>query len=279
MFVKSVNMKVKGILGLHRFGTELTCVYKGVREVYPFNMVQQVVLLSIRLSTESTSEHCTRAHLTAGYIAHNVFLQHTPVISWTIDKVRDSNKKDPLGLRLCLSESGKRLSIFLKCTCMYRNLESLFSGFWQGKSWHWKSGHRKGGKSEAREARKIWEGQRLWLLLFVGCVHVNWQRILGRQCLGTVGTVVSERVGKVDPLNVVQQVVLLCGRLSTEGAPENHTGAHFVARHLSRDEFLQHTPVISWTDSIISGCPMIYLFDGLPSISRSPFRCKVECSV
>ena len=28
MFVKSVNMKVKGILGLHGFGTELTCVYK-----------------------------------------------------------------------------------------------------------------------------------------------------------------------------------------------------------------------------------------------------------
>ena len=81
MFVKSVNMKVKGILGLHRFGTELTCVYKRVGEVYPFNMVQQVVLLSICLSTEGTSEHCTRTHLTAGNIAHNVFLQHTPVIS------------------------------------------------------------------------------------------------------------------------------------------------------------------------------------------------------
>jgi len=50
----------------------------------------------------------------------------------------------------------------------------------------------------------------------------------------------------VDSLNVVQQVVLLGGRLSTEGAPEDHTGAHFVARHLSRDEFLQDTPVISF---------------------------------
>ena len=49
----------------------------------------------------------------------------------------------------------------------------------------------------------------------------------------------------MDSLNVVQQVVLLGGRLSTEGAPEYHTGAHFVARHLSRDEFLQDTPVIS----------------------------------
>ena len=61
---------------------------------------------------------------------------------------------------------------------MYMYVQKLgkphfFSGFWQGKSWHWKSGHGKGGKSEAREARKIWEGQRLWLLLFVGCVHVN----------------------------------------------------------------------------------------------------------
>ena len=93
MFVKSVNMKVKGILGLHRFGTELTCVYKRVREVYPFNMVQQVVLLSICLSTEGTSEHCTRTHLTSGNIAHNVFLQHTPVIPWTIGEVRGSNKK------------------------------------------------------------------------------------------------------------------------------------------------------------------------------------------
>ena len=49
----------------------------------------------------------------------------------------------------------------------------------------------------------------------------------------------------MDSLNVVEQVVLLGGRLSTEGAPEYHTGAHFVARHLSRDEFLQDTPVIS----------------------------------
>ena len=49
----------------------------------------------------------------------------------------------------------------------------------------------------------------------------------------------------MDPFNVVQQVVLLGGRLSTESAPENHTGPHFVARHLSRDEFLQDTPVIS----------------------------------
>ena len=49
----------------------------------------------------------------------------------------------------------------------------------------------------------------------------------------------------MDSLNVVQQVVLLGGRLSTEGAPEDHTGAHFVARNLSRDEFLQDTPVIS----------------------------------
>ena len=81
MFMKSVNVKVKGILGLHGFGTELTCVYKGVGEVDSFNMVQQVVLLSICLSTEGTSEHCTRAHLTAGNISHNVFLQHTPVIS------------------------------------------------------------------------------------------------------------------------------------------------------------------------------------------------------
>ena len=81
MFVKSVNMKIKGILGLHCFGTELTCVYKRVREMDSLNMVQQVVLLSIRLSTEGASEHCTRAHLSAGNIAHNVFLQHTPVIS------------------------------------------------------------------------------------------------------------------------------------------------------------------------------------------------------
>jgi len=82
MFVKSVNMKIKGILGLHRFGTELTCVYKRVWEMDPFNMVQQVVLLSICFSTEGTSEHCTRARLTGGYISHNVFLQHTPVISF-----------------------------------------------------------------------------------------------------------------------------------------------------------------------------------------------------
>ena len=122
----------------------------------------------------------------------------------------------------------------------------FFSGFWHGgKSRHRKSGHWKGGESEARDAVQIREGQRLWLLLLVGCVHVNRQSILGRQCLGTVGTVVSERVWKVDPLNVVEKVVLLGGRLSTESAPENHTGAHFVARHLSRDEFLQDTPVIS----------------------------------
>ena len=81
MFVKSVNMKVKGILGLHGFGTELTCVYKRVGKANSFNMVQQVVLLSICLSTQGASEHCTGAALTAGYISHNVFLQHTPVIS------------------------------------------------------------------------------------------------------------------------------------------------------------------------------------------------------
>ena len=39
MFVKSVNVKVKGILGLCSFGTELTCVYKRVGEMYSFNMV------------------------------------------------------------------------------------------------------------------------------------------------------------------------------------------------------------------------------------------------
>ena len=54
MFVKSVNMKVKGILGLHRFGTELTCVYKRVGKVNSFNMVQQVVLQCHVLSTNGT---------------------------------------------------------------------------------------------------------------------------------------------------------------------------------------------------------------------------------
>jgi len=52
----------------------------------------------------------------------------------------------------------------------------------------------------------------------------------------------------VDPLDVVQHVVLLGGRLSTERASECHTGAHFVARHLARDEFLQDTPVISFVN-------------------------------
>ena len=140
MFVKSVNMKVKGILGLHRFGTELTCVYKRVGKVNSFDMVQQVVLLSIRLSTEGTSEHCTRTHLTAGNIAHNVFLQHTPVISWTVGEVRDSNKKDPLCLRLSLSEPGKRLSIFLKCTdvCTETWKASILFrvlGRWEEQAW------------------------------------------------------------------------------------------------------------------------------------------------
>ena len=61
---------------------------------------------------------------------------------------------------------------------MYMYVQKLgkprfFSGFWQGESRHRKGGHGEGGKGEAGESRKIWEGQRLWLLLFVGGVHVN----------------------------------------------------------------------------------------------------------
>ena len=82
-------------------------------------------------------------------------------------------------------------------------------------------------------------------MMFMKSVNVKVKSVLGFHSFGTVLTCVYKRVGKVDSLNMVQQVVLLGGRLSTEGAPENHTGAHFVARHLSRDEFLQDTPVIS----------------------------------
>ena len=50
----------------------------------------------------------------------------------------------------------------------------FFSGFWEGgKSRHGKSGHWKGGKGEAGDSMQIGEGQRLWLLLLVGCMHVN----------------------------------------------------------------------------------------------------------
>ena len=49
----------------------------------------------------------------------------------------------------------------------------FFSGFWQGKSGHRKSGHWQGGEGESRDAVQIWEGQRLWLLLLVGGVHMN----------------------------------------------------------------------------------------------------------
>ena len=81
MFMKSVNVKVKSVLGFHSFGTILTCVYKRVGKVDSLNMVQQVVLLRVCLSTEGTSEDCTSAHFTGRYIAHYVSLQDTPVIS------------------------------------------------------------------------------------------------------------------------------------------------------------------------------------------------------
>ena len=39
MFMKSVNVKVKSVLGFHSFGTILTCVYKRVGKVDSLNMV------------------------------------------------------------------------------------------------------------------------------------------------------------------------------------------------------------------------------------------------
>ena len=73
-------------------------------------------------------------------------------------------------------KSGKRLSIFLNC--LHRNLESIFSfhGFGEGRAGMGRAGMGKGGKCEAWDAvdpGNVRDGQRLWLLLLMGCVHVD----------------------------------------------------------------------------------------------------------
>lgn len=81
MFVETIHMDIKGILSFHSFVTKLAAVDESVREVNSLNMIQQVILLSICLSTKGALEHGHTAHRAGSQFSGDVRLQNTSVIS------------------------------------------------------------------------------------------------------------------------------------------------------------------------------------------------------